>query len=90
MQAHQVDYIIDQVKQAIYGMTLPTDYDVRVYKNVLSCCGIGGLAIVIEIAGPEEEKIRAVDLKAISQIIEFCEKEGYDVGYHSIGPLETM
>lgn len=90
MQPHQVDYLIDQVKASVKEMTLPSDYDVRVYKNVLSCCGIGGLSLIIEVAGPEEEKIRSVDLRAVSRILEFCEKEGYDIGYHSFGQFETV
>jgi hypothetical protein len=51
---------------------------------------VGGLGVVIEVVGPEEERIRAIDLRAMSRILEFCEKEGYDIGYHSFGQYESV
>jgi hypothetical protein len=87
---HQIDYLIEKVKEAVAQMQVPPDYDVRIYKNVFSCCGIGGLGIIIEVAGPEEEQLRAIDLRAMSRILEFCEKEGLDVGHHTYGSYETL
>jgi hypothetical protein len=89
-QTHQVDLLIDKVKETVKEMSLPAEYDVRIYRNVYSCCGVGGLGIIIEVVGPDEEKLRAIDLRAMSRVLEFCEKEGYDVGYHSFGQYESI
>ncbi|OGD46142.1 hypothetical protein A3K79_04950 [Candidatus Bathyarchaeota archaeon RBG_13_46_16b] len=83
MEPRRVDFLIDKVKEVVNEMGFPPEYDIRIYKNVYSCCGIGGLGVVIEVVGPEEEKIRALDLRAVSKIIEFCEQESHEIGYHS-------
>jgi len=75
----QIDFLIDEVKSAVREVGVPPEYDIRVYKNVYACCGVGGLSIIIEVVGSEEEKIRVIDKRALSKIIEFCEKEGYEV-----------
>jgi hypothetical protein len=90
LQSRQVDYLIDKAKEVVKEMGLPPEYDVRIYKNVYSCCGTGGLGIIIEVVGPEEEKIRAIDLRAVAKILEICEKEGFDVGHHSMGQYESI
>jgi len=90
LQSRQVDFLIDKVKEVVKEMGLPPEYDVRIYKNVYTCCGTAGLGVIIEVVGPEEEKIRAIDLRAVSRILEFCEKEGYDVGHHSLGQYESI
>lgn len=90
VHSRQVDFLIDKVKEVVKEMSLPPEYDVRVYKNVYTCCGTGGLGVIIEVVGPEEEKIRAIDLRAVSKILEFCEKEGLDVGHHSLGQYESI
>ena len=82
--------MIDKVKEVVREMGLPPEYDIRIYRNVYACCGVGGLGVVIEVVGPEEERIRAIDLRAMSRILEFCEKEGYDIGYHSFGQYESV
>ena len=89
-QSHQIDFLIDKVKEVAKEMGLPPEYDIRVYKNVYTCCGVGGLGLIIEVVGPEKERIKAIDLRAMSRILEFCEKEGYDIGYHSFGEYETL
>ena len=89
-QASQIDFLIDKVKEIVKEMGLPPDYDVRIYKNVYTCCGVGGLGMIIEVVGPDEETLKAIDLRAISKVLEFCEKEGYDVGYHSFGQYESI
>jgi hypothetical protein len=71
-------------------MRLPREYDIRIYKNVYACCGVGGLGVIVEVIGPEEKKIKAIDLRAMSKILEFCEKEGYEVGHHSFGQYESI
>ena len=89
-QPNQVDYLIQKVKEAVDAMKLAPEYDVRIYKNVYSCCGVGGLGLIIEVVGPEEEKIKEIDLRAVSRILEFCEKEGLDVGYHTLEKHESI
>jgi hypothetical protein len=86
----QIDFLIDKIKEAIRKMEIPTDYDVRIYRNVLACCGIGGFSLIVEVAGPDEEKIKAIDLRAMSRILEFCEKEEIEVGHHTSGKFESM
>jgi hypothetical protein len=90
MKSGRIDFLIDRIKEVVKEMTLPPDYDVRIYKNVYTCCGLGGSGVIIEVVGPDEEKIKAVDLRAISRILEFCEKEGFEVGHHSLEPYESM
>jgi len=82
-----IDSLIDRVESAIMEMGVPFGYDINVYKNVYACCGVGGIGVIIEVAGPEE-KIRAIDLKAVSKILEICEKEGLE--HHTLGPLEII
>jgi len=86
----QIDFLIDKIKEAMGKIEIPTDYDVRIYRNVLACCGIGGFSLIVEVAGPDEQKIKAIDLRAMSRIIEFCEKEGIEVGTHSSGQFESI
>ena len=47
---------------------------------------MAGTELIIEIVGPEEEEIRRMDLKAISKILEICEKEGIE--HHNFEPLD--
>jgi hypothetical protein len=86
----QIDFLIDKIKEVVKDMNIPLDYDVRIYKNVFACCGIGGLGLIIEVVGPEEERIRAIDLKAMSKVLEFCEKEGIEMGDHTFGQYESL
>jgi len=90
MNPQQIDFLIEKVREVVKEMKLPIDYDVRIYKNVLSCCGIGGLSVIIEVVGPDEDGIKAIDMRAMSRILEFCEKEGLEVGHHSVGQYESM
>ena len=84
MQSRKINLLIDKIKEVVKEMGIPPEYDIRVYKNVYACCGIGGVGVIIEVVGPEEEKIREIDLRAVSKILEFCEKEVYEVGYHAV------
>jgi hypothetical protein len=87
---YQINFLMNEIKRSVKEIGVPKDYDVRVYKNVQTCCGVGGVGIIIEIVGPEEEKIKAIDLRAVAKILEFCEKEGYEVGHHTVGQLDVM
>jgi len=90
VQSRKIDFLIDKVKSVVKEIGIPSEYDIRVYKNVYACCGIGGVGIIIEVVGPDEAKIKAIDLRAVSKILEFCEKEGYEVGYHTVGPHDIV
>lgn len=70
----QVDFLIEKIKETVEKMKLSPDYDVRIYRNVYSCCGIGGLGLIIEVAGPEEEKMKEIDKKTVATIMEYCER----------------
>jgi len=89
-QPQPIDFLIDRVKEVVNEMSLPPEYDVRIYKNVYACCGVGGHSLIFEVIGPEEEKIKAIDFKAMSKILEICEKEGYQIGHHSLGQYESV
>ena len=86
----QVDDLIDNVKQIIEEMKLPSTYNVKVFKNIFSCCGTGDLELILEVVGPDEETLKDIDLRATSRVLEFCEKQGYGMGYHSLGKFELI
>jgi len=88
ISSKNIDSLIERVQSAVKEMGIPPEYDIRVYKNVYACCGVSGIGVIIEVLGPEEKKIRAIDLKAMSKILELCEKEGLE--YHTFEPLEVM
>jgi len=90
IHSRKIDFLIDKIKEVVKEMGIPPEYDVRVYKNVYACCGIGGLGVIIEVVGPQKDKIRAIDLRAMSRILEFCEKEGYEIGYHNFEPHDVI
>jgi len=83
-----IDEVIEKVKSSVKKLGIPPQYDVNVYKNVYACCGVSGTGLIIEITGPEEKGIRALDLKAVSKIMEICEKEGLEL--HTFEPLDIM
>jgi len=82
-----LDYLVEKVKSAIEEAGVPPKYHINVYKNVYACCGVSGTGLIVEIRGPQEEKIRSLDFKAVSKILEICEKEGIE--HHSFEPLEV-
>jgi len=86
----QVDDLINNVKNIIGEMKLPATYNVKVFKNIFSCCGTGGLDLILEVVGPEEATLEAIDLRVTSRVLEFCEKQGYSMGYHSLGKFESI
>jgi len=91
MHSRNIDFLIDKVKSVVKEMGIPPEYDIRIYKNIYACMGgTAGLGVIIEVVGPEEEKLREIDLRAVSKILEFCEKEGYEVGHHTVEPHDVM
>jgi len=59
------------------------EYDMSLQERYACMGGVAGLGVIIEVVGREEKRIRANDLRAISKILEFCEKEGCKIGHHS-------
>lgn len=91
MHSRAIDHLVDKIKSVVKEIGIPPTYDIRVYKNIYACMGgFAGLGVIIEVVGPEEDKIKAVDLRAVSKIVEFCEKEGYEIGHHSFEPHEVI
>ena len=81
-----IDYLIDKVRAAIEEVGVPPKYHINVYKNVYACCGVSGTGLILEVTGPSEKKIKHIDLKAVSKILELCEKE--KIERHHFEPLE--
>ena len=81
-----IDNLIDRVKAAVEKEGIPPNYNINLYKNVYACCGVSGTGLILEITGPAEEKIKSLDLKAVSKILEICEKEGIE--HHTFEPLD--
>jgi hypothetical protein len=86
----QVDELINVVKLTIEEMELPSAYNVKIFKNIFSCCGTGGLDLILEVTGPDEETLKVIDLRAASRVLEYCEKQGYSMGAHSLGRFESI
>jgi hypothetical protein len=85
----QVDDLINNVRETIEEMKLPATYDVKIFKNIFSCCGTGGLDLILEVAGPDKEMLKAIDLRAMSRVLEYCEKQGFSIA-HSLGQFESI
>ncbi len=81
ISSKNIDSLIERVQSAVKEMGIPPEYDIRVYKNVYACCGVSGIGVIIEVLGPEEKKIRAIDLKAVSKILELCEKVRFGISH---------
>jgi hypothetical protein len=89
MRVNEIDNLIEEIKETLKeDMERLEGYDVKIYKNVYGCCGVGGIGLLIEVTGPQEGEIKAIDLKITSKIIESCEKENLE--YHILEPLEIM
>ncbi|MGQ9459886.1 MAG: hypothetical protein ACUVRA_01455 [Candidatus Bathyarchaeaceae archaeon] len=74
-----LESLIDVIKSTLNP---PRKYSVDVYP------GKYGLNVIIEISGPEEEKIKKIDLEISAKVLEICEKRG--IGVHVMGPLEII
>ena len=80
------EWLIDQVNSALAEVGIPNGCDINLYRSSFTCCGVSPNSVIIEISCPSEEKIKAIDLKAVSKILEICEKRNID--HHMFGPLE--
>jgi hypothetical protein len=86
----QIDFLMEKLEETVESMKLPPEYNVKIYRNVYASLGIGGLGLIVEVLGPEEEKIKEIDLKTVSKIMEFCEKEGLEVDRHDVEKHESI
>lgn len=79
---YSIESLINIVKSVLDKMSLPGEYGVNIYP------GKYGVNVVIEITGPEEEKIKNIDLRVTSKILEICEKR--DINCHIFERLEIF
>jgi len=74
-----LESLIDVIKSTF---TPPSKYSVDVYQ------GKYGLNVIIEISGPNEGKIKKIDLETSAKILEICERRS--IGAHVMEPLEII
>jgi len=74
-----LESLIDVIKSAL---TPPREYSVDAYP------GKYGLNVIIEISGPDEGKIKKIDLEISAKVLEICEKRGIEV--HVMESLEII
>lgn len=74
-----LESLIDVIKSTL---TPPTKYSVDVYP------GKYGLNVIVEISGPDEGKIKKIDLEISAKVLEICEKRG--IGVHVMESLEII
>jgi len=74
-----LESLIDVIKSTL---TLPPKYSVDVYS------GKYGLNVIIEISGPDEGKIKKIDLEICAKVLEICERGG--IAAHVMEPLEII
>ena len=74
-----LESLIDVIKSTL---TPPHKYSVDVYP------GKYGVNIIIEISGPDEEKIKKIDLETSAKVLEICEKRGIEA--HVMEQLEII
>jgi len=74
-----LESLIDVIKSALNP---PPKYSVDVYP------GKYGLNVIIEISGPDEEKIKKIDLEISAKVLEICEERS--IGVHVMEPLEII
>lgn len=74
-----IESLIDVVKST---MTSPHEYTLDVYP------GKYGLNAILEVSGPDEERIKQIDLELSAKVLEICEKR--NIGVHLIERLEII
>jgi len=85
---HNIERVVEMVRSAIGESHIPYEYSVNIYKSVGGCCGVFSPDIIIEVMGPNEEIIKTLDLKAVSKILELCERSG--IVDHIFEPLKIV
>lgn len=74
-----IDSLIDIIKSTV---TLPREYTLDVYP------GKYGVNAILEISGPDEERIKQIDFELSAKVLEICEKR--NLGVHLIERLEII
>ena len=74
-----LESLIDEIKSTL---TPPRKYSVDVHP------GKYGLNVTVEISGPDEGKIKKIDLEISAKVLEICEKRGIEV--HVMESLEII
>jgi len=82
--------LVDEVNTVLKETIACPECSINVHKSAFADCGVSlnDLVVLIEVEGPNEEIIRAIDLRAVSKILEVCEKRG--ITHHALGPLEII
>jgi len=85
-----VESLVDAINAVLKETISCPECSINVSKNLLADCGVplNNLGVLIEVEGPNEEIIRAIDLRAVSKVLEICEKRG--ITNHTLGPLEIV
>ena len=71
-----IESIIDVIKSTMTSH----EYTLDVYP------GEYGVNVVIEVSGPDEERIKQIDIVLSAKVLEICEKR--NIGVHLIQPIE--
>lgn len=77
----KIDYLKERMKSAISEIDVPPEYYIKVYSDLYNY-------ITFEVSGPDKERIKSIDLRAMSKLIEICEKENLDA--HCCGPFAIV
>ncbi len=73
-----IETIMDIIKKTV----TPHEYTLEVYS------GKYGVNLIIEVSGPDEERIRQIDFELSAKVLEICEER--NIGVHLIGPIEII
>ena len=73
-----IESVIDEIKSTLTSH----EYTLDVYS------GKYGVNVIIEVSGPDEERIRQIDFELSAKVLEICEKR--NIGVHLIEPIEIF
>lgn len=71
-----IETVIDEIKSTLTSQK----YAIDVYS------GKYGINVIIEVSGPDEERIRQIDFVLSAKVLEICEKR--NIGVHLIEPVQ--
>ena len=71
-----IESIIDVIKSTMTSH----EYTLNVYP------GEYGVNVIIEVSGPDEERIKQIDIVLSAKVLEICEKR--NIGVHLIQPIK--
>ena len=73
-----IESVIDEIKSTLTSH----EYTIDVYS------GKYGVNVIIEVSGPDEERIRQIDFELSAKVLEICEKR--NIGVHLIEPIQIF